>query len=248
MVGDKCQCFWFLVLVFYKLVWQFDCILWYFVDVGNFGGVDVGQYMVQIVVEFVEQGDYFVMGEQCWFVVDWVVEVIGQVGDWFLQGIIQFMYLVDVVVYLCFFVFMFVGIQVEIEVVVQFVVFVIQFEEVYFWMLYIDIGMFFSGNIVNVFNYFKQVVNGFVFWEIGVQLFIIDVVEVLFLFFVVVGNVLWLQFIDVKFGFGEGVQLGQFFFVLWMGVFCQVGEKVEYLLWIFCYFGGEGFICIVVKV
>lgn len=102
------------------------------------------------------------------------------------------MYLVYAVIYLCFVVFVFMGIQIEVEVIVQFVIFVIQFEEMYIWMLDINIFMFFSGDVVNMFNYFKQVVNCFVFWEVWMQLFVIDVVEVLFLFFVVVSDILWL--------------------------------------------------------
>lgn len=144
------------------------------------------------MIELVEQGDYFVMGKQCWFIIYWVVKVIGQICDWFLQRIVSFVYLVYVVIYLCFVVFVFMGIQVEVEVIVQFVVFVIQFEEMYIWVLDINIFMFFSGDVVNMFYYFKQVVNCFVFWEVWMQLFVTDVVEVLFLFFVVVCDILWL--------------------------------------------------------
>lgn len=106
---------------------------------------------------------------------------------------------------------MFAGIQVEIEAAAQLVVFVIQLEEAHFRMPHIDIGTLFSGNTVNALNHFKQAANGFVFREIGAQLLITDAVEVLLLFFAVVGNVPRLQLIDAKLGFGEGAQLGQLF-------------------------------------
>ena len=142
---------------------------------------------------------------------------------------------------------MFAGIQVEIEAAAQLVVFVIQLEEAHFRMPHIDIGTLFSGNAVNALNHFEQAVNGFVFREIGAELLIADAVEVLLLFFAVVGNVPRLQLIDAKLGFGEGAQLGQLFFALRTGAFCQVGEEVEHLLRILRHFGGEGFKGIAVK-
>lgn len=211
MAGDKRQRFRLPAPVLHKLARQLDRIPRHPADAGNPGGVDASQHMVQTVAELVEQGDHFVMGEQRRLAVDRAVEVTGQVGDRLLQGTIQFTHLADAVVHPRPAALMLAGIQVEIEAAAQLVVFVIQLEEAHFRMPHIDIGTLFSGNTVNALNHFKQAANGFVFREIGAQLLIADAVEVLLLFFAVVGNVPRLQLIDAKLGFGEGAQLGQLF-------------------------------------
>ena len=114
-------------------------------------------------------------------------------------------------------------------------------------MPHIDIGTLFGGNAVNALHHFEQTVNGFVFGEIGAQLLIADAVEMLFLFFAVVSDVPRLQLFDAELGFSESAQLGQLFFALWTGAFCQVGEEVEHLLRILRHFGGEGFKGVAVK-
>ena len=203
--------------------------------------------MVQTVAELVEQGDHFVVGEQRRFAVDRTVEVTGQVGDRLLQGAIQLTHLADAVVHPRPAALVLAGIQVEIEAAAQLVVFVIQLEEAHFRMPHIDIGTLFGGNTVNALHHFEQTVNGFVFREIGAQLLIADAVEMLFLFFAVVSDVPRLQLFDAELGFSKSAQLGQLFFALRTGAFCQVGEEVEHLLRILRHFGGEGFKGVAVK-
>lgn len=187
--GDQCQVFWFLVLVFYELVGQFDGVLGYFVDFGGGGMFDVGQQVVQVMVEFVEQGSDFVVGQQCWFVVYCWGEVVYQVGYWVDQLVLGVVLVVVGVVYLGIVVFVGVGIEVEVEVVDVFVVFE-DFEQVYVGVLVFEIVQFVDLDVVEVFDDGEQVGKYFVYWEVGMQCFLGYVVVCFVEFFGVVVGVL----------------------------------------------------------
>lgn len=142
----------FLVEVFYELVGQFYCILFYVVDVGYVQFVDVGQQLVQFVVYFMEQCGYFVVVEGGWFVVGILVEVVYQVDQWCLYVVVGVYVMVVVIIYLCFVVFVFVCVQVQVELVDQCVLCIDQVEEVYIFVLYWCV-VFLYVQVVQLFDY-----------------------------------------------------------------------------------------------
>ena len=193
------------------------------------------------MTELVEQGDHFIMGKQRRLAVHRAVKVTGQVGDRLLQRAIEFTHLADTVIHPRPAAFVLASVQVEVEAAAQFVAFVIQLEEAHFRVPDVNVGTLFSGDAVNALNHFEQAVNGFVFREIWAQLFVADAVEMLFLFFAVVGDIPRLQLVYTEFGFGEGAQLSQLFLTLRTGTFGQIRQEVEHLPWVFCHFSGERF-------
>ncbi|MOA03262.1 hypothetical protein D3C78_1227560 [compost metagenome] len=140
-----------------------------------------------------------------------------------MQRAVGFTHLADAVVHPCAAAFVFTRIEIQIETAAQFVFLVIQLEETHFRMPDINIGTFFGGDAINTFHHFKQAVYGFVLWEVRAQLFIADAVQMLFLFFAVVGDVPRLQVVDAKFSVRKCAQLCQLFFALRTRTFCQIG-------------------------
>ncbi|MNC12643.1 hypothetical protein D3C75_603670 [compost metagenome] len=90
-------------------------------------------------------------------------------------------------------------------------------------MPHVDVFAFFRGDAVNAFHHFKQAVYRAIFREIWAQLLVADAVQMLFLFFAVIGDVPRFQLGDVKFFLRERAQLRQFSLALWTRTFSEIG-------------------------
>ena len=145
-----------------------------------------------------EQRGHFVMRKQRRLVADWTVKITGQIGNWLLQATIGTTQTAYTVIHPRTATLMLTGIKIEIETTAQLAGRIIKLEETNLWIPHVNIMTLFRRDTVNTFHHLKQTAQYALFREVRAQLFIADRVQMLFLFFAVVGDIPRFQLGNIK--------------------------------------------------